>query len=170
MRLRPTLFLTLALTLSACALRGPPLPAPGATPAGAPGTASPQGSAPAAPERPPAPPPRPTPMGAAASALLGQAQRQASAGDPVGAGATLERALRIEPDNPRLWVELGKVQLQQGNAPQAEGMAHKALALAAADPEAQAAAWALIADSLRARGRNAEAADAERRAAALSAR
>lgn len=109
-------------------------------------------------------------MGPAAVALLSQAQRQVGAGDLVAAGATLERALRIEPDNPRLWVELGKVQLQQGNAPQADGMAHKALSLGAADPAAQAAAWTLIADSLRARGRNGEAADADRRAAALAPR
>jgi Tfp pilus assembly protein PilF len=163
--------LTLAVTLSACALRGPPLPAgPSGAPSGPPGTVTPQPPAPGTPERPPSPPLRPMPTGPAATALLAQAQRQAGAGDLVSAGATLERALRIEPDNPRLWVELGRVQLQQGNAPQAEGMGHKALALAAADPAAQAAAWTLIADSLRVRGRNAEAADADHHAGALMPR
>ena len=109
-------------------------------------------------------------MGPAASALLAQAQAQANAGEYVAAGATLERALRIEPETPLLWVGLGRVQLAQGNAAQADAMGRKALALAAGDGEAQAAAWALIADSLRARGRTADAADAQRRAAALAPR
>ena len=109
-------------------------------------------------------------MGPAASALLAQAHAQANAGEYVAAGATLERALRIEPDTPLLWVELGRVQLAQGNAAQADAMGRKALALAAGDGEAQSAAWTLIAGSLRAQGRTAEAADAERRAAALAPR
>jgi tetratricopeptide (TPR) repeat protein len=107
-------------------------------------------------------------MGPAASALLAQARAQANAGEYVAAGATLERALRIEPETPLLWVELGRVQLAQGNAPQADAMGRKALALAAGDGEAQAAAWTLIAGSLRARGNTAEAVEAERRAAALT--
>jgi len=103
-------------------------------------------------------------------ALLGQARAQATAGEFAAAGATLERALRIEPENPLLWVELGRLQLSQGNPTQADGMGRKALAVASGDAEAQAAAWGLIADSLRARGRNAEAAEADRRAAALAPR
>lgn len=82
----------------------------------------------------------------------------------MAAGATLERALRIEPGNPLLWIELGRVQMEEGNAAQADGMGRKALVLASGDPAAQAAAWHLIADSLRARGRNAEALEADQRA------
>jgi Tfp pilus assembly protein PilF len=168
--MRLTLTLLLALAVSACALRGPPLPVGG--PAGAlPGTAatgSPQGAVSPVPEPPPSAPPR-SRMGPAASALLGQAHTQAASGEFAAAGATLERALRIEPDNPLLWVELGRLQLQQGNAAQADGMGRKALALASGEADAQAAAWTLIADSLRARGRNAEAADAERHADAPGA-
>ncbi len=89
------------------------------------------------------------------SALVAQAHQQAAGGDYGQATATLERALRIEPDNPLLWIELGRVRLGDNNAAQADGMGHKALALATGDPAAQAAAWRLIADSLRARGRNA---------------
>ena len=48
-------------------------------------------------------------------------------------------------------------------------MGRKALALATGDAAAQASAWHLIADSLRARGSNAEAAEAERRAQGLAA-
>ena len=43
------------------------------------------------------------------------------------------------------------------SAAQADHMGHKAVGLATGDPNAQAAAWRLIAESLRARGRNDEA-------------
>ncbi len=156
--MRAALILLVAIALSACALHGP---LPGASAAGSvAGTAVPAGPQP--------PPGRPARMGPAASALLAQAHAQANAGEYVAAGATLERALRIEPDTPLLWVELGRVQLAQGNAAQADAMGRKALALASGDGAAQAAAWTLIAGSLRARGNTAEAVEAERRAAALT--
>ncbi|HXY75368.1 MAG TPA: tetratricopeptide repeat protein [Steroidobacteraceae bacterium] len=136
------------------------------------GTARPSPEIPAAPT--PAPPaPAPPPhhqfqLGPAASALVAQSHTQAKGGDTAQAGATLERALRIEPDNPLLWIELGRLQLQENNAAQADAMGRKALALASGDASAQASAWRLIADSLRVRGRNQEAADAERRAASFA--
>jgi tetratricopeptide (TPR) repeat protein len=166
--MRAALVLLVAIALSACALHGP---LPGTYGAGsAPGTAVPAGPQPpaGAPEHPATPPGRPARMGPAASALLAQAHAQANAGEYVAAGATLERALRIEPETPLLWVELGRVQLAQGNAAQADALGRKALALASGDGEAQAAAWTLIAGSLRARGNTAEAVEAERRAAALT--
>ena len=97
-----------------------------------------------------------------------QAHQQSAGGDYAGAAATLERALRIEPDNPLLWTELGRTRMGENNPAQAEAMGRKALALATGDPAAQSAAWHLIADSLRARGKNAEAADAERHSTAAS--
>jgi Flp pilus assembly protein TadD len=106
-------------------------------------------------------------LGGAASALVAQAHARAAAGDYPAATATLERALRIEPDNPLAWIELGRVQLAAGNAAQADNMGHKALTLASGDPSAQSAAWRLIADALRARGRNQEAATASARADTL---
>lgn len=98
---------------------------------------------------------------------MAQARKQAAGGDFSTATTTLERALRIEPDNPLLWIEIGKVRMSEGNAAQADSMGRKALALGRGDPAVQADAWRLIAQSLRARGRNAEAADAEDRANAL---
>jgi tetratricopeptide (TPR) repeat protein len=89
-------------------------------------------------------------------------------GDFGLAAATVERAMRIEPDNPLLWIELGRVRYTAGDYAQADAMGHKALALASGDPQAQAASWRLIADSLRSRRRNEEAADAYKRADALS--
>jgi Flp pilus assembly protein TadD len=99
-----------------------------------------------------------------------QAHARAAAGDYPAATATLERALRIEPENPLAWIELGRIQLAADNAAQADSMGHKALALAAGDPNAQAAAWRLISDALRVRGRNQEAATASARADTLAPR
>jgi predicted Zn-dependent protease len=83
------------------------------------------------------------------------------------AAATIERALRIEPDNPLLWIELAKIRHNEGNEAQAENLARKALTMAAGDNRTQAAAWRVIADSYRARGRNPEAREAEAKAAGL---
>ncbi len=131
---------------------------------GGPGGAQTQPPAPS----PYAPPARQFHLGPAASALVAQAHTQAGAGEYATAGATLERALRIEPDNPLLWVELGRVQLSEGNGAQADSMGRKALTLGTGDPSAQASAWRLIADSLHARGRTADAVEAEQRAATLA--
>jgi tetratricopeptide (TPR) repeat protein len=161
-----------AASLSACALRGP-LP-PGAPPSGPSpsGTAQPAPPTPEqpSPERPAAPAGRQFHLGPAASALVTQAHTLAGGGDYGQAAATLERALRIEPDNPLLWIELGRVRLGENNTAQADAMGRKALALATGDAGAQAAAWRLIADSLRALGRNPEAAEAEGRAGSLAPR
>jgi predicted Zn-dependent protease len=162
----------LALLLASCAGQPPHQPITNQptpyerTPGAAPGTAAPGSAQPA----PPPPPVRQYRLGPAASALVAQAHVQANGGEFGAASATLERALRIEPDNPLLWVELGRLQLQQANAVQADGMGRKALALATGDPAAQSSAWRLIADALRARGRNGEAAEADRRASALGPR
>ena len=45
---------------------------------------------------------------------------QAASGDFGQAAATLERALRIEPDNPLLWIELGRIRLAESNPAQAD--------------------------------------------------
>jgi hypothetical protein len=117
-----------------------------------------------------APPPatRQFHLGPAATALVTQAHRQAAGGDPQLAISTIERALRIEPDNPLLWLELGDIHEAAGHYDQAAGMGHKALQLATGDPHAQSASWHLIADSLKARGRNGEAAEAQHRADELA--
>jgi len=164
-----------ALSLSACATQGPAPPAPPQKPAqgppasqGSPSTGVPPAAGAAPGERPSTAPARQFHLGPATTALVAQAQRQAGGGDYGPAAATLERAVRIEPDNPLVWIELGRVHLSEGNAAQADALGRKALALATGDPAAQASAWRLIADSLRARGRDTDAYDAERRAASLS--
>ncbi len=82
---------------------------------------------------------------------------------------TIERALRIEPDNPLLWVELARVWMNDGDAVQADSTSRRALVLAEGDRQVQASAWRLIAESLRARARNQEAVAADRRAITLAA-
>ena len=178
---RPLIPILLAIcTVSACTLTRPPpfAPTSGApqTPAGpaqpAPGTPAPApaGATPAPPERPYTPPPKQFRLSAASSALVAQAHTQTAGGDFGQAAATLERALRIEPDNPLLWIELGRARLGENNPTQADAMGRKALALATGDPAAQSAAWHLIADAMRAQGRNEEAAEAEQHAQGLAAR
>jgi hypothetical protein len=46
--------------------------------------------------------------------LLDTAEQRASAGHLDSAAATLERALRLEPQNPLLWHRLARLRLQQG--------------------------------------------------------
>jgi tetratricopeptide (TPR) repeat protein len=141
-------------------------PAPGAR---APGNGAPAPTAPTAPGVQPGARPAPR-LSAATAALVNQARAQAAHGDADLALTTLDRALRIEPENPLLWLELAQVQVGAMHYALADSMAHKALQLAAGDQAVQARAWRLIADSLRARDLNADARAADARAAALAPR
>ncbi|HEX6572139.1 MAG TPA: tetratricopeptide repeat protein [Steroidobacteraceae bacterium] len=122
----------------------------------------------------PAPLPRerpkvaPATLSPASRALVSQAQAQRKRGDLPGATVSLERALRIEPRNPLLWVEMGRLRMDQRNYTQAEAMGRKALSMAIGDNRTQSQAWQLVADALRARGRNVEAQEALERSLELS--
>jgi predicted Zn-dependent protease len=108
-----------------------------------------------------APPPRENHLSAATSSLVTQARALIAHGDLDGASSTLDRALRIEPNNPLLWVERGRLRLAENDSHQAEGCARKALVLASGDRGAQAQAGRLLADALRAQRRNQEASEIE---------
>jgi tetratricopeptide (TPR) repeat protein len=164
--IRQALIAALLVVFAGCSLVGRSRDSPPASAASA-STPADVAAAPLAP--PPPVPMRQYRLGGAASSLVAQAHARAAAGDYPAATATLERALRIEPENPLAWIELGRVQLDAGNAAQADSMGHKALALASGDPNAQASAWRLISDALRVRGRNEEAASARARADTLVA-
>lgn len=171
---RAGLGLLLSLALGACSVPAPyqppatPLPVPPepsvqtqpATPPGAVGE----------PEPLPAPVLHEPTLGAASRALVGQAQAQLAGGNYAVAASSIERALRIEPDNPLLWIELGKLRQAEGNHVQAENMGRKAVSMATTAPRVQADAWRLIAESYRARGMNTEAQDALLRADDLISR
>src|SRR5579871_6042278 len=108
---------TLALAAGCNSLREPP-PFPPEQPS----SSAPSSGQPAAPSR---APPRQFHLGAAASTLVEQAHKQAAGGDFGLAAATIERAMRIEPDNPLLWIELGRVRVAAGDFAQAHSMGRK---------------------------------------------
>lgn len=109
-------------------------------------------------------------LNAASRALVNQADAQRKTGNFVQAAATLERALRIEPNNPLLWLAYGELRMDEGNFAQAENMGRKSVASANGDPRTQANAWRLIAESLKSRNKNSEAQQAFARANALVGR
>jgi predicted Zn-dependent protease len=95
--------------------------------------------------------PAPTQTAAVAS-LVNSARADAAAGRLVSAAASLERALRIEPRNPRLWQELARVRLMQGDYVQAENIAARSNSWAGGDNRLRAENWRLIAQAREARG------------------
>ena len=127
-------FLTIVTTLALAGCAGPQ-PRPGAplppvedrqvTP---PGAAAPSGG-----EAYP-PPARSVAGGSGAVlALLEQARGAEAGGDLDRAANLVERALRIEPENPWLWYRLAHVRLAQGKPQAALELARKALSLAVDD-------------------------------------
>ncbi|MGB5209684.1 MAG: tetratricopeptide repeat protein [Gammaproteobacteria bacterium] len=70
------------------------------------------------------------PRNSAAIALQSQAEASRRAGNPDQAAATLERAVRIAPDDAELWLALASLRLQQGQTQQAIELARRAESLA----------------------------------------
>jgi Flp pilus assembly protein TadD len=161
--IRPAALALWALLLAACSLPPPyrvPSPPAAVPPAG--GVAAPEappGVAPPGTEPPPAAPPptREYRLGAATQSLVVQAHAQVARGELPGASTTLDRALRIEPQNPLLWIEVARLRLAEGDARQAEACARKAQSLSSGDPVARSQSGHVLADALRAQRRNQEA-------------
>ncbi len=133
-RLSHLLVLVAAVTMSACAALGvaPVSRSSTATPepnssVDTPATARPQSNA-----------------SAASAALLAQSRTERAAGHLSAASASVERALRLDPNNPYVWLELGEVQLASGDTAQAATMARKAVTLANGDSVAEARAEQLL--------------------------
>lgn len=122
------------------------------------------GDIPAAAEPPPLPP---ASGNRAVIALLDRAQLDADAGRPDAASATLERALRIEPRNARLWHELAQLRLTQGLYAQAISLAQKSNSFAGAQRPLQALNWRVIGQARIAQGNAGAGQKALSRAAAL---
>lgn len=160
--------LTAAVLLGGCAtLRAPSVPpspsSPSSPPSLPPSTQPPPQPLPypsAAPQQQPA---RENHLSPATRSLVTQARTQVTHGDLAAASSTLDRAMRIEPNNPLLWIELGRLRLTESNAHQAEICGRKALALASGDRGTQAQAGRLLADALRAQRRDQEAREVETR-------
>jgi len=115
------------------------------------------------PEPAPLPEPAARTENLAIAGLMDGARSDAAAGRLTNAAASLERALRIEPRNPRLWQELARVRLKQGDYAQAESTAARSNSWAGSDNALRADNWRLIAHAREARG------DAEGAKAALEA-
>jgi len=128
------LVVLLAVLLAGCAT--PPRPPPEAEPK---------------PEAPPVAAPTPK-ENIAIAGLMDSARTEAAAGNLAGAAASLERALRIEPRNPRLWHELARVRLKQGQHAQAESVAARSNSWVGEDKALRAENWRLISESRNARG------------------
>jgi uncharacterized protein HemY len=157
-----TVALTVALTLGGCdSLRAPSgPPSPSSPPSSMPPPLQPLQYPPLPSQQQPA---RENHLSPVTRSLVTQAHSQIARGDLLGASSTLDRALRIEPNNPLLWIELGRLRLAESDAHQAEICGRKALALASGDQGAQSQAGRLLADALRAQGRNQEAREVENR-------
>jgi tetratricopeptide (TPR) repeat protein len=131
-------FAALVTFLAACATapEGPP----GGQPEPVPPTAE------------PLPPPISRSENVAVAGLMESARADATAGKLSSAAASIERALRIEPRNPRLWQELARVRMLQAQFAQAENMAARSNSYAGSDNALRAENWRLIAQSREARG------------------
>ncbi|RTZ74481.1 MAG: hypothetical protein DSZ00_04255 [Gammaproteobacteria bacterium] len=140
----------IAFLLGACASTGP-----SGAPPKAPVAKAPTAPPPAAgrryepPEvaayRPPAQPTHAKPqMAKAVQTLLRRAEQQQAEGQLASAANTLERALRIEPNNALVWNRLAHVRFEQGHYRQAASLAQKSRTLAGGDAALKADNDALI--------------------------
>lgn len=85
-------------------------------------------------------------------ALLDRAELDSKAGRREAAGASLERALRIEPRNPWLWLQLAQVRLAEGQYAQAITLARKSNSFAGRQPLLQSGNWQVIGQARVAQG------------------
>jgi hypothetical protein len=112
-----------------------------------------------------APPPPPAPgLPPAADALAKQAEQQRQGGDYVGAAATLERALRIDPQEAYLWNRLARVRMDQGHYSQAGDLASRSNSLSRDQVQLKQDNWSIIAVARRSAGNSAGAMEAEQKA------
>lgn len=126
-------------------------------------------------QRQPTEPVAPAPMSGAASvepqspavvALLESARTDTGAGDLRTAQSRLERALRIAPRDPEVYLQLADVQRRQGQFLQAEQVALKGISIASGQSSALRRLWNLVAEIRSEGGNSAGAAEAKKRAAA----
>ena len=120
---------------------------------------------------------RPGPKtGKAVLALLNKARKASKKGSLTVAESHLERALRIEPRNPTLWLYMAKLRLYAGKFKEAINLAKKALALSTSSSTTggissnsmRADSWRVIAHAYQKQGKTAQAKKAQNKAQALS--
>lgn len=106
-------------------------------------------------------------VSAPVQALLTTAQQQRAQGDLNGAASSLERALRIAPQEPQVLYRLSEIRLMQGDAAQAEQLAQRGLSNSSGRPALQAGLWDLIAEARDKQGNSQGAAEARQKARAF---
>jgi len=157
----------LALLLGACST-APRRTLPPVVDGTQPGSSQPEVSDSAElPDRVEVPVPPPAPGGGAVVALLDRADAYHQSGDISNEAATVERALRIDPNNGRLWNRLAAIRLDQGQPRQAEQLALKSNALSRGETRLQAQNWRLVAKARWSMNDSAGARAAEQKARAL---
>ena len=85
-------------------------------------------------------------------ALVESARTDSDGGNFTKAAGALERALRIEPRNPRLWHELAQLKLKEGDYAQTASMAARSNTWVGTDKMLRAANWRLIGEAKRSLG------------------
>ena len=98
--------------------------------------------------------------------MVTQAEQQRERGDYVAAAATLERAIRIQPQEAYLWNRLARVRLDQKNYEQAGSFAQKSNTLSKNQDQIKQDNWGMIAATRRATGDQNGAQEAETKAGA----
>lgn len=135
----------------------PPMPTQPVPPPLPEETILPESSAPSVPIAPSNDPP-------AILALRSEAEASTRSGDLDNAATALERAIRIQPKNPRLWHDLAAIRLKQQQPGLAEDLAMKSNLHAKGDAALARSNWAIVADARRLKGDAAGEADARRNA------
>ena len=100
---------------------------------------------------------------AAVISLVKSARAALDEGRTDKAGASLERAMRIEPRNPWVWQALAGLHLVTQQAEQAEAEAKKSTSLSRRNPYIEVENWRLIAEARKLRGDAVGAAEASDR-------
>lgn len=106
------------------------------------------------------------PQSPAVVALLESARSDTGSGDLRTAQNRLERALRIAPRDPEIYIQLADVQRRQGQFLQAEQVALKGISIASGQKEYLRRLWTLVAEIRSEGGNSTGAAEARRKAAA----
>ncbi|MEM7099440.1 MAG: tetratricopeptide repeat protein [Pseudomonadota bacterium] len=99
----------------------------------------------------------------ATNTLLASADAASTTGDHSRAINYLERAVRMDPRNPNIWIKLSRAYLQNDELLNATRHARKAIALAAGDDLTTRTAWLTLADIKEAEGNLNEAKSLRRR-------
>ncbi len=97
------------------------------------------------------------PQSPAVIALMGEAENQRQVGNLDSAVATVERAVRIEPRNAKLWHQLAVLRLQQDKPRLALDLAKKSNTLGRGDRQLIRENWLLISSARRMLGDDAGA-------------